>query len=408
MAIPATMHGTLFSGALLISIIVIRSVQALLLEACAVDHKYPFVFQTLLLFPFFMQTCSLFCAVAAEVGFSRGISIIVSSAKYTGPVLLYATLLALNVVLQGWSLLYINSSTYVVVLQLLVVFVALAERLLLDKPMSSTIWLLVFVQSGSVMAYQLTVSDAKEVSLHARSPTLHGLHPYHGNLDANSGWFYQAVGVGLVVVALMCNSVGSIAQQRFLQTPASASGGIGPLAWFVPEAHMPLSVKLFYQFLFGFLDIVLYTLSSREAVVSIATNGFFFGWTSTTFAVGMCMWGAYLISTLICAYVSALAGAMAIAMVVIAIGAFDAVVRGWPTTALQVFLMFLVSTNSAYFAHLRSKAQAPHKPMDDLALEDAEEPTARVFTLKGMGRSFGTLTGGPTQKKSMETSSTSA
>mmetsp|Transcript_49447 Transcript_49447/g.117646 ORF Transcript_49447/g.117646 Transcript_49447/m.117646 type:complete len:389 (+) Transcript_49447:74-1240(+) len=331
-ASAATMRAAVFSGTLLVSVIVIRSLQAILLEECAVDHRYPFVFQTLLLFPFFMQTCLTFAFIVCEAGLEGGVALVVTSAKHTLPVAFFAALLAVNVVLQGWSLLYISSSAYAVVLQLLVVFVALAERLVLQRRMSLTLWALVLLQSGAVMSYQMSVNQSQSKP----SLTHHSSKGFEGHTSSSSD---QVLGLGLCVMGMLCCSVGSIVQQRFFQH--------------TEDVKMPMSVKFFYQFLYGLLSIVFYTLCRRDAMVSIVHKGFFHGWTSTTLAVGCLMWGAYQVSTMICAYLSALAGAMAVALVVITVGAFNALVRGVPTTSLQIILMLVVSANSALFAYMR-------------------------------------------------------
>mmetsp|Transcript_6157 Transcript_6157/g.10695 ORF Transcript_6157/g.10695 Transcript_6157/m.10695 type:complete len:399 (-) Transcript_6157:85-1281(-) len=368
-ATEATMRSVIFSGTLLIGIIIIRSMQAVLMEECAVGHKYPFVFQTLMLFPFFMQTVLFFLLTALEYGLRRGISTLVSSAKHMGPVVFFSSLLTVNVVAQGWALVYIDSSTYVVVLQLLVIFVAIAERVLLKREMSAMLWSLVFVQSGAIMSYQWTVSNSRELAHYSS-----GGEPDGSQLTApvhSAGT--QIIGVLLVVGGMMCCAIGGIFQQRFLQETA--------------ELRLSLNVKLFYQFLFGFLGIVLYTISSREAMDSIMKEGFFHGWSHTTLEVGMLMWAAYLVSTLICAYLSALAGAMAIALVVIAVGAFNAIVRDWTTSPLQVVLMVVVSGNSAFFAYLRAHAAPP--PPHDVAVKD--ETDGPTLTLHGLQKGFGTF-----------------
>eukprot|EP00971_Amphidinium_carterae_P012085 238141-Amphidinium_carterae.2 len=118
-AMVATMRSVLFSGALLIGIIIIRSVQVVLMEL--------------------VTNSTLFLAHSAGAQFRKGIDSLVLSAHYMRPVVFFSALLLVHVVVQCWALVYIDLSTFVVVLQLLVIFVAIAERVLLKRELSAVL-----------------------------------------------------------------------------------------------------------------------------------------------------------------------------------------------------------------------------------------------------------------------------
>jgi len=153
-------------------------------------------------------------------------------------------------------------------------------------------------------------------------------------------------GIGLCLVACIFSALGTILQQRFLQ---SAGAGV---------VVMLPSVKLLYQHLIGFVLMLVALFSQPAAVKVILEKGFFHGWNETTVCASVAMWLSFFVASSVTAYVSAMAGAMGSAVVVIVVGLCGSLVEGHPMSTVQIAVICVIAFTTTTYTYLKFQMQA--------------------------------------------------
>merc|ERR1719326_2338589 len=85
----------------------------------------------------------------------------------------------------------------------------------------------------------------------------------------------------------------------------------------------------------------------------LMNNGFFGGWNHWTCVVTVTMWGAMLSGSAISSYISAIAGAFAIAVSVALTGVLECAIFGRSFTTPQFILMAMVCANAMLYTRER-------------------------------------------------------
>jgi len=156
----------------------------------------------------------------------------------------------------------------------------------------------------------------------------------------------QAVGIVVCICAECCSASGAVLQQKFLQ---------------VAKPGLPVSIKLWYQHLFGAAVIILTTFFEPGNVERIMQHGVFGGWDRQVFLTMLCLWLYALAASSVTAYLSALTGAMSAVMVVIAISLFEVFYRGKALNAPQIFLIAALVMNSVAYVQLKERRHSDPK-----------------------------------------------
>lgn len=251
-------------------------------------------------------------------------------------------MVSLSMLLQTLSLNYIDASTYIVLLQLVLCFVAVGERFVLRQKSTLAIWCLIVLQVCCVSYYELS-------SLSSKTPTKAG-----GAKD-NSRYL---LGMGICIAACLCSAMGTILQQRFLQSATTV------------VVILP-SVKLCYQHIIGFLLMVVALLMQPDSVEAIWKNGFFHGWTTTTVCASCAMWLSFFTASSVTAYVSAMAGAMGSAVVVIVVGVVGSIIKGTPMAPTQIAVIVAIACITTSYTLLKFRMLAAREAavMEDMLKE---------------------------------------
>jgi len=343
--------GLVCSGLLLSCFTVIKSSISVLLMGARAGSKdgFPFMFETVLVFPFTMQAIFYTSQTCMTFGFKSGIQTIKASVAQMGPCLFYAIFVTSTTLLETYSLQFIYPSTFVVLKQLTMVVIAIGEVVLLSAKPSKLAWLLIAAQVVCVALFQF-MSVLPESS-HIPSITLAGtpsiqLHKHAGSgvaflqTDTSTlvGMSVWAAGMTACMVSVITGGIGSILQQRFMQRQAK---------------NVPVSIKLLYQHVIE-LSLVMMVVQSRSVDRNhLWTEGFFGGWNHWTFVVTVVMWFAMLSGSAISANISAIAGAFAIAVSVAMTGLLEGLIFGRTFTHVQFCLMGLVCTIAMLYTRER-------------------------------------------------------
>jgi len=310
------------------------SISLLLVLARAGSNKgFPFLFETVLVFPFTMQTIYYTGQTCTALGdFRAGLAAIKAAAPSMGPCLFYAGFITSTTLLETYSLQFILPSTFVVLKQLTMVVIAVGEVIMFAARPSKKAWLLIFAQVLCVGLFQCSSSQpiAHRVPsvILGGTPSVHkvGLAPNIANMVPGvvlgmSAW---AAGMSACLLSVATGGFGSILQQHFMQGQAKA---------------IPVSIKLFYQHVIELFWVMILLSSDRN---QLWTDGFFAGWNRWTFLVSLAMWFSFLSASAISANISALAGAFAIAVSVALTGVLECSIFGREFSREQFALMGMV------------------------------------------------------------------
>lgn len=331
------------SGLLLAAFTVIKSSISILLMAARAGSRdgFPFLFETVLVFPFTMQAIFYTTQTCFTHGFGSGIKAIKDASSSMAPCLFYALFITSTTLLETYSLQFIFPSTFVVLKQLTMVVIAFGEVLVFSAKPSRKAWALIFAQVCCVALFQYSCALPSPVHphhVHHIPTTFIGGHPHlvHKKTSLNLiaekgqtvlGMTVWAAGMTACLISVGTGAFGSILQQRFMQRQAK---------------HVPVSVKLLYQHIIE-LFLVMTVVQSRTVDRNhLLTAGFFGGWNLWTFIVTVTMWFAMLSGSAISANISALAGAFAIAVSVALTGVLECVLFGHSFSPWEFSLMAMV------------------------------------------------------------------
>jgi len=327
------------SGLLLAVFTCIKSSIGLLLKAARDGRKdgFPFLFETLLIFPFVMQALFYTAQTCAALGALRGIRAIVSAAPSMVPCLFYSWFITSTTLLETYSLQFLPPSMFAVLKQLTMVTIAVLESLILAARPSCVCWLLIAGQATCVATFQYISTApawASAVTDHAGSAAT----------ESDAG---LAVGVITCLISVLTGGLGSVLQQRFMQRQAKA---------------VLVSVKLLYQHVIE-LMLVLVLLGARfesaqrsgapRGLSSLFAGGLLEGWNRWAYVVSAGMWLSFLAASSVSAYVSAIAGAFAVAVSVVLTGTFEFLFFGHRFSATQFALMCCICTIAIFYTRER-------------------------------------------------------
>merc|ERR1719456_292265 len=99
-----------------------------------------------MIIPLIMQQVLYSSQACAELGIREGVRMLVSSCGSMAPAVFYSTFIAFGNILQVFSQGLVDASTYSVLMQLVLVCVALGERIILKVTSTRAIWFVVFLQ----------------------------------------------------------------------------------------------------------------------------------------------------------------------------------------------------------------------------------------------------------------------
>lgn len=317
---------SVFAAFLVCAFIASKSALSLMLEECKKGrNEYPFVVQTVSACAFVLQLMFYGWQTTNDLGCIQGYMTLRGAWNNMAPAVFYSALVALSGLLQTISQNYIDASFYIVLMQLTLVLVALGDRFIMKKESTFTLWCLVFLQTGIVICFAHTENAHKMVTKQRVATVAAAV---------------QVTGIAICLCAECCSATGAILMQKFMQKA---------------KPGLPVSVKLWYQHFFGLIVILITIFFDWESVIRIMLHGFFGGWDQQTFLLMLCMWLFFLSASSITAYVSALAGAMSAAMVVIVISLFEVFYRGKAITGLQIFLIAALVINSGAYTKLKEE-----------------------------------------------------
>jgi len=322
------------SGILLAIFTCIKSSVSLLLVAARAGSKdgFPFLFETVLFFPFMMQALTYTSQTCATLGFREGLMAIKQASSSMGPCMFYAGFITCTTLLETYSLQFIFPSTFVVLKQLTMVVIAVGEVIVFGSKPSQRAWFLIFAQMVCVGLFQFSSSPAGDTHGHISSVILGGTPAHHKPMAliaeaSGTGMSIWAGGMTACLLSVATGGFGSVLQQRFMQKQAQ---------------DVPVSIKLWYQHVIE-LCLVMTLLASRsEDRHHLWDQGFFGGWNHWTFLVTATMWFAMLTGSAISANISAIAGSFAIAVSVALTGVLECAVFGREFSHEQFTLMAMV------------------------------------------------------------------
>lgn len=253
--------------------------------------------------------------------------------------------------LQTLSLNYIDASTYIVLLQLILVFTAVGERVVLKQNSTIAIWILILLQFVCVSYYEVSSLSGQ------KSGSGHNLNEY-------------LTGMGICLVACIFNAVGTILQQRFLQQGTKENA-----AQTKQKVIMP-SVKLCYQHIIGLVLMFASLGTNPSSIVKIYKLGFFHGWTKITYFAAVSMWLSFFTASSVTAYVSAMAGAMGSAVVVIVVGICGAIVNGKQLTIVQITVVCAIAAITSSYTILKFQmlTKRAENELNKPLLQNSDEP----------------------------------
>jgi len=362
--------GLTCSGFLLAVFTVIKSSISILLMAARAGSTdgFPFLFETVLVFPFTMQVVFYTGQTCATLGWKPGLRAIRTASPSMGPCVFYAFFIVSTALLQTYSLQFILPSTFVVLQQLTMVFIALGEVLVFAMRPLNRAWMLIFVQVLCVALFQYSAhlpSVDSPVIHHMPSVILGGTPAVHRHSSLNLvdmhtvlGMSVWAAGMTACLISVGTGACGSILAQRFMQTQAK---------------HVPVSVKLLYQHVIELLFVMVVVQSRTEDRNRLMINGFFGGWNHWTCVVSVTMWFAMVSGSAISSYISAIAGAFAIAVSVALTGLLECAIFGRSFSTLQFVLMVMVCMTAMLYTRERVAMLSSDDPEQKKLMEDCPE-----------------------------------
>lgn len=368
--------GMVCSGLLLSTYTIIKSSISLLLMAARQGSTdgFPFLFETVLIFPFAMQAIAYTSQTCMTLGFKSGFEAIKAASSSMGPCLFYACFIVSTTLMETYSLQFISPSTFVVLKQLTMVVIAIGEVLVLSVKPSQRAWMLIFAQVLCVALFQYSVAQPQGETHHIPSVIIGGTPslPVHRHASLTLvaeqertilGMSVWASGMTACMISIGTGGFGSILQQRFMQRQAK---------------HVPVSIKLLYQHVLELFLVMVVVQSRTEDRHHLWTNGFFSGWNHYTFVVTVTMWFAFLCGSAISANISAIAGAFAIAVSVALTGVLECVIFGRTFSQLQFGLMALVCCIALLYTRERVAMLSVNDPEQKRLVEDTPLADARA------------------------------
>jgi hypothetical protein len=343
--------GLVCSGFLLSVFTVIKSSISILLMAARAGSKdgFPFLFETVLVFPFTMQAIFYTSQTCVNLGFKSGLAAIKAASPFMGPCVFYACFITSTTLLETYSLQFIRPSTFVVLKQLTMVCIAIGEVLVFSMKPSNRAWMIIGFQVICVALFQYSshLPSLQMPVIHIPSFILGGTpsvqvhkHPSMNLVETHTflGMTLWAAGMTACLISVGTGACGSILMQRFMQKQAM---------------HVPVSIKLLYQHVVELFLVMVVVQSRTEDRNRLWNNGFFGGWNHWTCIVTVTMWFAFLSGSAITANISSIAGAFAIAVSVALTGALECAIFGRSFSTMQFILMALVCMNAMFYTRER-------------------------------------------------------
>merc|ERR1712194_973540 len=99
--------------------------------------------------------------------------------------------------------------------------------------------------------------------------------------------------------------------------------------------------------------MVLALLGQPSSVERILRNGFFDGWNQTTVLASCAMWLSFFTASSVTAYVSAMAGAMGSAVVVIVVAVCGDIIKGKSMAATQISVICAIACITSLYTFLK-------------------------------------------------------
>jgi hypothetical protein len=330
------------------------------------EDGFPFLFETVLIFPFMMQAIFYTSQTCMNLGgFGSGFAAIKSASSSMGPCVFYACFITSTTLLETYSLQFIPPSTFVVLKQLTMVCIAIGEVLVFATRPSQRAWCLIFAQVVCVALFQYTahLPTASHPHHHIPSvflgghPTVAHPHPTTNLIEIKSvmGLSTSAAGMTACLVSVGTGAFGSILAQRFQQKQAK---------------NIPVSIKLLYQHVFELFLVMMLVQSRTVDRERLRNNGFFDGWNHWTCAVTVILWFGMLSGSAISANISAIAGAFAIAVSVALTGVLECVTFGTSFSHFQFVLLGMVCTIAMLYTHERLAMLSNNDPEKKKLIED--------------------------------------
>lgn len=345
--------GVVPSAILLVAFTCIKSSISLLLAAAKDGEGFPFLFETLLFFPFAMQAIFYTVQTCWMLNIMPGLSAIRAAAASMAPCAFYSGFVTSTTLLETYSLQFIPPSTFVILKQLTMVVIAIGEVVFFTARPSRSSWFLIFCQAFCVGLFQYSASSEASSKSDAAGESV--------SIGAAAPIDHFATGVTACLASVATGGFGAIMQQRFMQKQARA---------------VPVSVKLFYQHIFEFVLVIVILLLRSANRSRLWSEGFFSGWNHWAAIVTVTMWFSFLFASAVSAYISALAGAFAVAVSVALTGALEFSLFGRTFSKEQFTLMGMV----CFIAMLYTKERLATLAVEEDKLEKPKSVTPRKIS----------------------------
>jgi len=320
--------GLVGSAAVLVSFCVARAFSMLMMAMCRQGHNgFPFLFETLLVFPFTMQCVFYSIQTFMQCGFWKGLGHMWSGLAHIVPCLVYSICMSCSPLLETYSMQYLSPSMCVVLKQLVLVNVAIGEVLVFGEKPSKTAWALILGMMGFVALFQQVSTNATPKS--EAGDLIKGIVP--------------------MLIATAIGGAGGILQQKFMQRQAQS---------------VPTPVKLLYQHVIALILVPCLIAMNPEARHRILTDGFFAGWNSYAYLTSCCMWLWFLGASMCTAYVSAMAGCFSSAVSVVLTGLLEVVFLGHHMSYIQFTLMIVICVTAVVYTQVRLDSKANTKTLE--------------------------------------------
>eukprot|EP00747_Dinoflagellata_sp_TGD_P184810 gnl/TRDRNA2_/TRDRNA2_40799_c0_seq1.p1 gnl/TRDRNA2_/TRDRNA2_40799_c0~~gnl/TRDRNA2_/TRDRNA2_40799_c0_seq1.p1 ORF type:complete len:333 (+),score=53.40 gnl/TRDRNA2_/TRDRNA2_40799_c0_seq1:77-1075(+) len=316
-------------ASVLVAVVSFNTLRSLLTLAARGDAKtgFPFILETMLVFPFIAQTAYYFVLLAKFHNGSAATALkdLWRCTSHLGPCLLFSVMVAAGPMFETQSVGYLDASTVVVLKQSQILFSAFFEMAILGAVPSLTLWSILFLQVACVGGF-----NALEQGATGTGQT--------DNSGLPDGYLF---GVALVFLSTFCVGLGGILQQRYLQRQAQS---------------VPMPAKLIYQHVIGLLVISAKMLARPGAIQRLQTGGFFDGWNKWTYMCSLATWLFYLSSTAAVAYVSSMAGAVVGTIALVLTGIGEAMCFGKVFRNEQWGLMCCICILASCYGYFKRKA----------------------------------------------------
>eukprot|EP00931_Biecheleriopsis_adriatica_P051103 TRINITY_DN29612_c0_g1_i1.p1 TRINITY_DN29612_c0_g1~~TRINITY_DN29612_c0_g1_i1.p1 ORF type:complete len:398 (-),score=75.71 TRINITY_DN29612_c0_g1_i1:117-1310(-) len=360
--LPLGMHG---SGLLLFFFMLVKSSINLLLVVSKEGHKdgFPFLLETVMFFPMLMQIVLYASQACRDLGLEKAMMAIKAAGPSMGPCALFSMFVIVTNILDTFCMQYIPPSMFVVLKQLTMVVIALGEVVFFAARPSQTAWTLIASQAFCVGLFQYLSASISPAG------------------EAASVTSETAIGVSACLVSTVTGGLGNILQQRFMQNQAK---------------HIPISVKLLYQHIFSWAVLVLLLGCKPENYNRFQAHGFFGGWNKWAVASSAAMWFSFLSASAVSTYISAIAGAFAVAVSVATTGVLEFVFLGQSFSMSQLSLMILVCVVAVLYTVERmrvlsgqdqkqgTQSMERQKELDGKRFEDVRQKTKSGMDVTGL------------------------